>query len=1240
MSNWRVACLRPARSRRITAAICSGTSIGLLLQPGRTGLCAARCTLLTDRPTFRKAPLAVHAASLTPAFLVLHGHRIERLLDEVAGFIHDHPLGPLEPEHFLVQSNGTAEWLKMSLARHHGICAAAQLQLPGQFQWWLYRKVLGMGAVPERSPLDKATLAWRLMDALADLQPGADLDPAFAPLAHYLRSNDAVRRYQLARRIADLYDQYQVHRPDWLERWAEGETVLCDARGQSTALDNTQRWQARLWHQLIGTLGPDDLSLIRPHVHDRVINALATRPVGTQYDRLPRRVVVFGLTHLPYPTLRLLAALSRHSQVVLAVPNPCQYHWADIIEGSHWLRARTRRHPYRKGFDRSLTALEMLQPMGHPLLAAWGRQSRDFIGLLEEFDDADRTREQFHQVRIDLFEDDDADASTLPLLGQVQRHIRDLVPLADHPRIPVPESDRSIVFHIAHSAVRELEILHDALLSLLANPPLGAPLRPRDIIVMVPDIDRFAPAIRAIFGQYADSDARHIPFDITDLSARGSSALLASLQWLLRIQNERCSLSELCALFEVPAIAARFGVEREALPRLSRWMQNAGIRWGLDADQRAGLGLGASGEINTALFGLRRMLLGYAVGSHRSASGDPFDFIEPFDEVGGLEAELVGAVAGLVEALCEWIKASATPATPKDWAIRFRTLLAQVMKAQQDQERANLAALELALERWASDCAAAGYAAPLPLAVAAEAWLDALDAPSLGRPFRARGVTFCTLVPMRAVPFDVVCLLGMNEGDFPRRSPRADFDLIALPQQRRPGDRARRDDDRQLMLEALLSARRVLHVSWSGRSVRDDSPQPPSVLVSQLIDYLKAGWSEDTVAARTTAHPLQPFSRRYFEADSPLATHAREWRRIFEPATPRGSVAPSTEPRPRRTPARVLTASQLARTLRNPVQVYFQEQLGVVFGERDEALPDEEAFSLDPLDQYRWLDEISAALLAQMGSLPDPALSAFDIAGAVAAHLLRLQRSGALPLGGPGLAVYDELRDRIEPMLFAWRDTRRVLREPLDRVTLSFECLGLHVEGLVDRRFASDESSAGSIRLLTLSADVLKKKSKRPDVTPHRLVAAWVDALLAGACGHAEPTWIVARDAVLHIAPTARDMALSQLGELVRFHTQALAEPLPVAPKTALAFVAAKGNPGDAAAAAYEGDLYIRGEVEHPVLARSFADFEALSHDGRFEVLARDIYGALAQWVTTQVTASAHASAAGHATDSALGDPA
>ncbi|MGS0756061.1 hypothetical protein ACVBEH_16270 [Roseateles sp. GG27B] len=268
-------------------------------------------------------------------------------------------------------------------------------------------------------------------------------------------------------------------------------------------------------------------------------------------------------------------------------------------------------------------------------------------------------------------------------------------------------------------------------------------------------------------------------------------------------------------------------------------------------------------------------------------------------EVGGLDAALAGSLADLVQALERWWQLAAIPALPAEWAERGRELLAAFFTPTTEQERNTLAVLQAALGSWLEACELAKFTAVVELPIAREAWLTGVDLPTLNRRFKAGGVTFCTLMPMRAVPFEVVCLLGMNDGDYPRRSSRNDFDLMGLPGQQRPGDRSRRLDDRQLMLEALLSARRQLYISWSGRSVRDNSEQPPSVLVSQLRDYLVAGWGEAVLAPRTTEHPLQPFSRRYFELDqlgqpagAGLFTHAREWRVAhLEPAESASSTA-------------------------------------------------------------------------------------------------------------------------------------------------------------------------------------------------------------------------------------------------------------------------------------------------------------------------------------------------------------
>ncbi|MFZ2989420.1 exodeoxyribonuclease V subunit gamma, partial [Ideonella sp.] len=498
-------------------------------------------------------------------------------------------MAPLEEEVLLVQSNGMAEWLKMSLASHSGVCAATRVELPGRFLWRAYRQVLGRAGVPSTSPLDKTALTWRLMHTLPELLAEPAQAAVFAPVAGFLRAGEADRLFQLAERLADLFDQYQVYRSDWLLAWAAGQDVLLHPARPAQALPADQRWQPALWRALLQPLDETERLGIRPLLHQRFLDALAQgRPLAAP---LPRRVVLFGMTHVPLPTLQALSALGSHCQVLLAIPNPCRFHWADIIEGRELLQpARQRRHPLRAGLDLAALPLESLHAHGHPLLAAWGRQGRDFVRQLDAFDEAERAQARFELPRIDLF--DEAEVSPdLPLLGQVQAHVRDLLPLTEHPRWPVPADDQSIVFHIAHSIQRELEVLHDRLLALLARPPTdGEPaLQPRDVVVMLPDIEPAAPAIRAVFGQYGRGDPRHIPFDIADLSARSSSPLVHALTWVLGLPQQRCSFSELRDLLEVPAVAARIGLAAEDLPQLTLWMEGAGIRWGLNQAQRGAL---------------------------------------------------------------------------------------------------------------------------------------------------------------------------------------------------------------------------------------------------------------------------------------------------------------------------------------------------------------------------------------------------------------------------------------------------------------------------------------------------------------------------------------------------------------------------------------------------------------------------------------------------------------------------
>ncbi|MGY0195007.1 exodeoxyribonuclease V subunit gamma [Leptothrix sp. BB-4] len=1214
-------------------------------------------------------------APITPGLLVLQGNRLEDLLDVLLDWLARTPLAPLEEEVLLVQSNGIAEWLKMNLAQRRGICAATRVELPARFLWRAYRAQLGRDGAPARSPLDEGPLAWRLMRLL----PGLLDDARLAPLAQFLAgpvdepgrggAPDLSRRLQLARHLADLYDQYQVYRADWLADWADGRDLLRDAAGIGRELPADQAWQPALWRALVDDVrqrlpgeaeARDVLAGIRPAVHRRFVDALADgRPPRRP---LPRRIVLFGHSHLPGQTLEALAALASRAQVILAVPNPCRYHWADLIDGRELLRAQHRRQPHRGGVDLGAISLADAHAQGHPLLAGWGRQGRDFLRLLDDFEErlgaheAGALRSQL--PRVDVF--DEAPGATW--LAQVQARIRDAVPLPEHAALnaeaPLPPDDRSIAFHSCHSALRELEVLHDQLLDRLAE--VQGSLAPRDIVVMVPDIEASAPLVHAVFGAVPAGDARHIPYEIADLRPRGRHPMLLALEWLLRITEQRCTASELRELMEVAPLARRFRLGDEDRVVLSRWLDGAGVRWGLDLEHRASLDLQACGEANTWAFGLRRMLLGYAAGdlaldgvTPDDVTGEPWHGIAPHAEVAGLGAAAAGSLDALVQLLQRWWRSARAPATPQDWAVRARALLADVFQAVEDSERELIDALEAALSRWLADCDEADFDTPVPLSVLREAWLSGVAEPGLRSRFLAGGVTFCTLMPMRAIPFEVVALLGMNEGDYPRRAPRADFDLLGLPGQRRPGDRARRDDDRMLMLEALLSARRHLIVSWVGRSVRDQSPQPPSVLVGQLRDYLAAGWGAERLAAATTEHPLQPFSRAYFEdaaphLATPLVTHAREWRAVHEPlavALPRVETPASGTP----TATFEVDRSQLHAFLRNAARDHLSQRLGIQLEDlRDaarEVSQDDEPMALDSLQEHRML-----GLLVDRAGQPDLAglVQPMDdetvaitpaerdaLLDTLQAGAADLQRQGLLPLAGLGRRWQRRFIDTSLPLLAAWRRELAARPHRLPALALRHtmvwdDASGARTEvelsdwldGLRGAMPAADTAGGGDVTvpvwLDRTPGKLVQGETKKKGIVVHAaaLLPAWLALIATCATGQPLRVVLIGRDA--RVEMTAPDPADAQaaLEALLRYWALGRRVPVPLPLRSALAacrrVLEAERLPGlpwddeawDAVVQGYDGNGMsqgkgggMRAERDDPSWARLYPDAEALRAD-------------------------------------------
>ncbi|MFB1485793.1 MULTISPECIES: exodeoxyribonuclease V subunit gamma [unclassified Thiocapsa] len=1187
--------------------------------------------------------LDVTTSALTPGLMLVHGNRPEDLRDLLVEWMARYPLAPLENEIILAQSNGIAQWLKLALAadaapdsgefaageRGVGIAAALEISLPARFLWRVYRAVLGSDAVPEVSPFDKSRLVWRLMRLLPELLAR----PAYLSLRRFLQTDaDLRKRFQLAERLADLYDQYQVYRADWLAAWGNGEDVLIEARGGRLPLPEEQRWQSGLWRALLADVETDvegrgqEAGIGRADVHEAFLRRVSDWPDDTHPRGLPRRVMVFGISSLPRQSLEVLAGMARWSQVLMCVHNPCEHYWADIVADKDLLRAERSRQQRRDGMPTDLSE-ERMHLHAHPLLAAWGKQGRDFIGLLDEHDDATARAGylgRFNAIgqRIDLF---DASREARSLLEQLQDDIRDLRPLAETrthwPEVP-SRGDDSIRFHIAHSPQREVEILHDVLLAAFNA---DASLTPRDIIVMVPDIDTYAPHIQAVFGLVDREDPRYIPYSVADQGRRATEPLIQALAKLLELPRSRLAVSDVLDLLEAPALRRRFGIAETDLPRLHRWIRGANIRWGLHAEQRASLDLPIQPDAqaqHTWLFGLRRMLLGYAVGA--AGEEGAWQGIESFDEIGGLDAALLGPLVHLIERLDSTWRTLREPATVADWCRRLRALMADFFDAADNGEAFTLMQLDTALQGWQDACDEAALAEKLPLSVVGEYWLSQLDDGGLSQRFFAGAVTFATLMPMRAIPFRRVCLLGMNDGDYPRTRIPMDFDLMGRDY--RPGDRSRREDDRYLFLEALLSARDHLHISWVGRSITDNGVRPPSVLVAQLRDHLAAGWrmapdkalaeesgsidpDQALLNALTVEHPLQPFSPDYFPPEphserppsvAPLFTYAREWRPLDAVLPPRPDAAPQppTTVLPPLSRDEPLGLRDLVDLLKSPVKAFFRQRLGVLFETDDPTSEDQEPFTLEGLGRWQLQDEL-IRVQAQALSEGEP------IAAARASRLDRIRRRGDLAPGGFGEALAADLVEPMDTLFANYQDALFRWPHPSDdEEEIRFQTdLPTPVPELADWIGGIRTDAEGLRgRVLIEASDLVKNGQYRGE----KLIRHWVAHLALHLTGGPLTTLVLSKAGNVELKPLPVEHAKAHLTALLVAWQVGMCRPLPLAAKTALEWL----KVGDApkARTTYEGGYMQTGEVETDAyLARAYPDFDALCASGEFATLAESL---------------------------------
>ncbi len=1047
----------------------------------------------------------------------------------VQGSLHD----PFAEEIIVVQSLGMARWLQLELARLNGICSRIRFPFPQSFLREICQVVVPEAGVDQRFTLE--TLTWRIWE----LWPSDGT--AFADPLHYI-GGDPRRRFQLARRVAGLFDQYFVYRPHLPARWAAGE--------------EEGSWQAPLWRALdaTGTGWPES----------RLLTTAIQRMKAGPLSGLPERVSVFGISALPPLYLQFLTTLGTQTEVTVYQLQPCREYWGDTVSRREEQRAlkRMNRRP-NEG-----EALNFAR--GHRLLTSLGRLGRSFQDQMAEQGGGAEEESSFIEPGTDS------------LLHCLQS---DLLQLADRTanegedgRITLRLDDASLRIHSCHSPRRELEVLYDQLLDAFEADPS---LMPRDVLVLAPDLEAYAPLIQAVFGTPEDERLR-FPFTIADRVPRAEGGLAESFLHLLRLPGGRFGRSELLPLLEEPAVQQRLGLAPSDLPQVRQWLEELHVSWGLNAGQRGQLGSPAFPQ-GTWRHTADRMLLGYALAPQDELV---LEGVSPFPEVEGDTAALAGRFAAFV-ALMEGLPLRlAEPRSLPTWADDLGTLLDDVFAPNHAGE-AELAFLRETLGRLRQVGRAAALTEPAPLAAVVEQLDPWLAEERRAGGFLRGGITFAALQPMRSVPARVMAVLGLDDGAFPRRPTPLSFDLIAAHPQ--PGDEARESDDRYLFLETLISARDRLHLSYLGRSLRDNADLPPSVVLSELLDHLAAMAREGAAEVKAKVlvkHPLHAFSPDYFGAstDPRLFSYSREnshaagaTHQDLTTPEPDAAFCPTLLPPPDETENEVDLAD-LASFLANPARAFLRRRLGIRLPEAGAVPDDRELFTVDSLAAFRlkqeWLERLRRCT---------PATPLAE----------RRMAEGRLPLGPAGPLRAREIETAVRQVLSQVPEDDWEPQPPIP--------FNLNVGEYV---------LSGTLDLLTVNGLCLIRPAK---FKAAELLRLWLNQLVLSAMRNERPppARLTTEDESWSVSAPEDPPAV--LVDLLALQADGLRRPLRFFPTSAWAFATAPDADAlDRALKEWNSSGERRGESADAAFEFCFGAIQPHPLDEEFEMLARRICGPLA----------------------------
>ncbi|WP_024804740.1 exodeoxyribonuclease V subunit gamma [Nocardia sp. BMG51109] len=1073
--------------------------------------------------------------------MALHIHRAERaetLAGALASVLAGPPDDPFRPDIVAVSAKGAERWLNQRLAgvlgavSGDGISANIAYPTPSALVAAALAEATGVPADDDPWAADR--LVWALLRVL----DAAVAEPWCAVPARHLGADGAGpthrsgRRFATAARIAALFEGYATQRPGLILDWAAG----ADTDGCGAALPEDLRWQPELWRRLRAELGT-------PSPAERLETACARIRSEPSVVDLPERLSLFGVTRLTADQLAVLSALGAGRDVHLWVVHPSPGMWAAVPEesgpgvgrgvdlpgssgrgvdlpGSSGRGADPDGNSGRAGAGGSIGATgesgvaagaprvfdDSALAVAHPLLAALGRDVREL-----------RQRLRALGPVIDTHHPADDEFSSGTLLSDLQAGISgDLWPPRERP------ADGTVGVHACHGPARQVEVLRDVLLGVFAADPT---LEPRDVVVLCPDVESYAPLVRAAFGQpQAESGTRAahpahgLRVRLADRTSGTANPVLAVLADLFGLADGRVSVTEVLDLAAAEPVRLRCGFDDDDIERLREWAAETGARWGIGQRQRQAFGLGDFAQ-NTLNAAVDRILLGVAAGE---SSEDWLDLVLPLEDVDSGDVDLAGRFAEFTDRLAVCVRdlRGPTPAEPAgsgrpahEWVqvlVRALDLLTDVTYAQTWQAVQARRELTSALE----------YAGDISLRLSDIAAL--LQSRIAGRStrvnFRTGELTVCALSPLRSVPHRVVVLLGLDDDVFPRPGGVDGDDVLA--REPRVGERDARSEDRQLLLDAIMAAGEKLVVLHTGADPVTGAYRPPAIPVAELLDVLRA--HAGGLDAVVTRHPLQAFDSRNFEPARPFSFDAVALagaRASARPAREQAAFLPGPLPAAARTD---VALAELVSFAEHPVRAFLWQRLGIRVPEEEDEIDERLPIELDGLTKWNMGERMLAARLT----------------GADPAALRAAEwRRGTLPAFGLGAAVLTEVEDTVDRLVRVARPIHEVPSWTMDVAVdlgdgrlLSGTVADVHDDAVVRTTFsrlAPKHRIAAWVRVLALAATERTR--------------GW-QAVSIGRGKFGRPTW--------RSTLTAPDAATAQalLRDLAELRDTGLAEPLPVAP--------------------------------------------------------------------------------------------